>query len=192
MTIKLRPFWIRAPRPFVGYIKAAVHPDTLKEAASSGLSVFLGQYLGHIHGKASAGDDNPYPPIAIGAGLMQPKAIFRGVKRMMGRSQSGDDVSCYVTNPDKDYELDTAFAVENAHLPESERLKLIEGKRPKDSVLVTFVLMNTALLDEIRPLVHDSLAEVQAVVIGWEWTLGMPDGTGLPFDHPNRYEDRII
>ncbi len=123
---------------------------------------------------------------------MKPKAIFRGVKRMLGTSWAGESINCYVTNPDKDYELDIKYAIENEHKPESERLKLIEKVPPKDSVLVAFVSMDTSLLDEIRDAVHDPLAEVQAVVIGWEWTLAMPDGTGLPFDHPNRYEGKIL
>lgn len=98
----------------------------------------------------------------------------------------------YVTNPSKSYKLDIEHYLQNTSKTESDRLQLIEEPAPSDSVLVSFVSTDTHILDEARENAHDPLAEVQAVVIGWEWTLAMPDDTGLPFDHQNRYAEPIL
>jgi len=88
--------------------------------------------------------------------------------------------------------IDIEYFLANEGKAESDRLRLVEEPAPNDSVLVSFISTDTQILDEAREYAHDPLAEVQAVVIGWEWTLAMPDDTGLPFDHQNRYAEPVL
>lgn len=119
------------------------------------------------------------------SGLKEPSAIFRGLKRPLHyvTPRADSQVLAYVTCPEWSYEFRKSRHG-NAVVP---------VQKPTQSVFTTFVSFAPEHVDESRgSMREDAPADLAGVVLLWEWTESSPDDPRFPFDHMNRYSQRLM
>ena len=181
-----RCVWAKTPTTgtqFQGkpFVRLAVHQETIKSLCDGILNAKLGEYCGLIHGNVWGEAENQEGT----SGLINPVAIFKGLKRPMISPGIDQSVYVYVTNPDVNY-----------YWPEERKFSgegPILAPVPVDSVFVTFVSFRKSDLDDVsESIAGTELRETDGVVMFWEWTKASPNVPQFPYDYDNRYVEQVL
>jgi hypothetical protein len=178
------PLWIWAKRPIgTGFVRLAAHNATVGKFVDLGSKAKLGEFWGLVHGNPGPMPDG-FPEVQT-SGLKEPSGIFRGLKRPLHyvTPRADSQVLAYITCPDWSYEFRNS----------RHGNAIVTCQKPTQSVFTTFVSFASEHIDEARKNMRDDApADLDGVVLFWEWTESSPDNPRFPFDHENRYNQRLM
>jgi hypothetical protein len=114
--------------------------------------------------------------------LVNPTALFKGVKRPLHSDGVDNFVFVYVSKPDYTY-----------------RFSKWKGKKgvpdtllaPANSVFVTYVSLTRPVVAEVQKLLQHQEIAFRGTILGWEWVHECPENPLLPINHATRYKKSI-
>jgi len=175
--------WVWARDPFgAGFVRLSVNRTTFEKIIQWGARAKMGEFWGLVHGRPGPMPMG-YAPV-INAGLMQPTAIFRGLKRPLHYvdARADSQIVVYVTDPNCSYEFRNS----------REGNALLQTAKPIDAVFTTFVSFAPEHLDDcVANMQHEGQITLQGAILFWEWTESCPNNPRFPYDHENRYVARL-
>jgi hypothetical protein len=178
---KSRLVWALSPNTEGHYDRLIVSHETFQAYKESGCSYKIGEYLGLIHG--NFGEDIN---VEGTTGLLNPTAIFKGLRRPMRNNNSSQDIYIFVTNPDRNY----GFPEKNAFSSVGPTREEV----PRNSVFLTYVEYNLEIVETIKLRSGYTANDLIAGVIhSWEWVFACDKNPNLPASHNDgRFISRIL
>lgn len=179
-----RLVWAPSPQNRTLAVRLFTSPDTADQMGADQRDGGLAMYAGHIHGAVAYTDLRGNPQAKVGRGLLEARALFRGIHRPMIDKELDNFVYVYILNPDHTY----------VYPPARRRLRLgpLQAEKPLYSVFTIFVLFHDESIRRWRAQINRiGGEEIDGLILDWEWAFASsPDGF-LPDDHENRYDERI-
>jgi hypothetical protein len=148
-------------------IQVVVHPLVLRSHLSARNMSAFGQLSGLILGDQV---------------LVNPTALFKGVKRPLHSDGVDNFVFIYVSKPQYTYR----FSKWKGKSREPDTLLA-----PANSVFVTYVSLTRPVVAEVQKLLQSTEIAFRGTILGWEWIHECPERTLLPIHHASRYK-RVI
>jgi hypothetical protein len=151
-------------------------------AEAFGSAAKIGEFWGLVHGVVRVGEDATRQ---LSDGLLNPVAVFRGLKRPLHNITSDADahVYIYIMNPDATYRFPIRDRFAGGEL---ERLQ-----PPMESVFATYVTFQQNHIDEECGLVAQGVQPV-GLVVGWEWLEASMRTPSLPYDYDSRFDAKVF
>ena len=144
-------------------ISLRVLPDLIAQYDKDNFRAKLGEFAGLVHGNIEDGT----------FGLLEAKALFKGIKRPCIHTNHDADVYVYVTNP--------SFTYTYLGIPRYGKKPPKKIQAPNDSVFVTYVTLNKET-DEFGAIGR---------ILDWEWVFRDKDDLEYPFEYRVRYDKQV-